>query len=144
MTEFTSRVTERIRPVARINPASYSSEQNTARVKASLYQRFLVELHVGSIASGRTVDMDIEQHSVATGGTPKAITGKSITQLTDADSDKIVCVEVRAEELDLAGGYYWISAEVTPTTGVILACKIRAADPTYRPIGTDEWDEVVD
>ena len=142
----TQEVTEALRTVARLDPASQTTVQTSARVKASLYNRFLAVLDVGVLASNTVLNMAINQHNAASGGTSKAVSGKAITALTQAgsDSNKMVGIELRSEELDGDNGFDWISVAVTTSVGAaIFGMQLYATSARYAPIGTDEWDEVV-
>jgi len=142
---FTQLFTEQWTPIARINPASYNSEQNTARFAVGAYRRFLVILMVGAITSTGTLDIDIEQSDAASGGTTKNVTGKSITQLTQAgsDSNKIVAIEIASEELDTNGGFAWLNVELTPLTAAsICGVLVLAGDARHQPVSVANWDEV--
>ncbi len=133
-------------PLAKIDPASYAAEQNTARVFVGNYHRFGVLLSVGAIAAGGTLDMDIEQHTASAGGTTKNITGKSITQLTQAggDGNDLVWVEVQCEELDVDGGFDYVSVEVTPATAAsIFGVVLWGLIPRFPPVPTTNWTETV-
>lgn len=141
---YTERFTEKNRPLAKIDPASYAAEQNTSRVSLANYHRAVIIIGVGDIAAGRTLDVDVEQHTASSGGTTKNVTGKSITQLTDTDDNKIVAIELKTEELDVDGGFEHISVELTPSAGIILYCLVFGIEPRFAPAGTTEWDEVVD
>lgn len=144
--DFTKLFTEQCKLLAKIDPASYNSEQNTARVSLANYNRVVVLLGLGALGSGTTVDMDIEQHTAASGGSTKNIAGKSITQLTQAGSDanKVVAVEIDAADLDVAGGYDYISAEIIPATSTaILWAMILGFAARFEPVGSSDFDEVV-
>ena len=146
MADYTEKFPEVYCPLAKIDPASYNSEQNTSRVNVGNYHRFGVLLSVGAMAGGATLDMDIEQHNAATGGTTKNITGKSITQLTQAGSDNnsLVWVEVQCEELDVDGGFHWVSVELTPASAATICGVILfGAIPRYPPVPVTGWNEIV-
>lgn len=133
-------------PLAKLNPASQTVEQNTSRVNVGNYHRFGILLSVGAMAGGATLDMDIEQHNAAAGGTTKNITGKSITQLTQAggDGNCLVWVEVQCEELDVDGGFHWVSAEVTPANAaVIFGVVVFGYIPRFPPVPVTGWAETV-
>ena len=144
MASHTRLFTEEWTPIARLNPGSQTVEQNTARFDMGLYDRIVVILSVGTISSNGTLDLDIEQHTAASGGSSKNVTGKSIVQLTAAgtDSNKIVAINLAAEELDIAGGYHFVSIEVTPATAAaIIGLLVLAGSATYEPVPTTNWDE---
>lgn len=143
---YTENVSEVRVPLATLWPASQTVEQNTARVLCEGYHRYQIEIIVGAMSSNATLDADVEQHNAASGGTTKNITGKSITQLTQAGSDtnSRVAIEIQSENLDVSGGFKWISLEVTPATAaVIFTATIYGVNPRYAPGDVTGWDEIV-
>lgn len=123
--------------LAVINPASYTTAQETNRVKADGHEKFVAKMHVGAIAASGTLDFKLRQHNAASSGTSKDITGKVITQLTQAgsDSNKIRIIELDVTELDIANGYLWISALATPATAAsILNVELVGCDPRFSPV----------
>ena len=144
---YTERFTERHCPLARINPASYTTEQNTARAYVGNYHRVFVLLIVGAMAANATLDVDVEQHTASAGGSTKNVTSHSITQLTQAggDGNQLVGIEIQTEELDVNNGYDYLSVEVTPAVGaVICGCILFGIIPRYAPVAATAWAEVVD
>jgi hypothetical protein len=104
-------------------------------------------MHVGDMGAGATVDMVMYQATDAAGTNAKAITGKAITQLTQAggDAGSTVCIELRTEELDVDGGFAFVGA--TLTVGVAAAdigIIALAGCSNYVPVPTTAWTEIVD
>lgn len=127
--------TEMVEVLAQIDPASYNSAQATARIKVDKHTRVVVIMQNGLIASTGTLDLKIEQANAASGGTVKAITGKAITQLTDADDNKIRIIELLTSELDVNGGFAWIVVTATPATAAsLLSLLVLGVDPKYAPV----------
>lgn len=145
---YTARFTEQVAFLDRMDPDSFpAAEYNSGYNLLQQYHRAVVILMVGDMGTGATVDMDIEQATDTSGTGAKAISGKSITQLTQAgsDSNKVVVVEIRTEELDVDGGFDCINAEVTVgTEAVELALLILGTEPRYPPVPTTTLEEVVD
>jgi hypothetical protein len=127
--------------LAVINPASFSAEQNTAWFLVENFHRFKVVLHVGLTASG-TVDLDVEQ-ATTDGGTPKNVTGKSMVQLAATDDNKVVTVDVRSEDLDVANSYKWCRVEVIPSGTSIFGATVWGVEPRYAPVSTALLHEAV-
>ncbi len=126
---------EHVELLAVINPASYNSVQATARIKADKHTRIVVLMMVGAIATNGTLDLKIEQANAASGGTVKAITGKVITQQTDANDDKQFIIELLTSELDVSNGFSWILVSATPATAAsILGLVVLGVDPKYSPV----------
>lgn len=145
---YTARFTEMHALLDKLDPDSYAAaEYNTGYNSLQQYHRAVVMLMVGDMQAGATVDLDIEQATDTSGTSAKAITGKSITQLTQAgsDSDKVVFVEIRTEELDVDNAFDCINAELTVgTNSVEAALVIFGCEPRYPPVPTTNMEEVVD
>lgn len=140
----TELFSENFNIIARLDPASQTVEQNTARFDMGLYNRIFILLHTGLLATNATLNVDVEQHTAATGGSTKNVTGKSITALTDADDNKLIGINLAAEELDVAGGYHFVSVEVIPAVGAaIFGVLVFAGDASYKPVPTTNFDEVI-
>lgn len=128
-----------------INPQSATTAKSTGYVdmgKAGSIQALVL---VGTIASTGTVDAKLEQ-ATTDGGTPKDVTGKAITQLTQAgtDSDKQAIINCQSEDLDVANGYRWVRLTITPATAAaLISGAILAHDHRYTPADATTVDEVV-
>ena len=146
MAESTARFTEQWALIGKITPASYTSEQNSGRLNLANYHRAVVIIINGALGTDTTLDSDIEQADAASGGTLKAISGKSITQLTDVggDDDKVVAVEIDCDELDVDGGFEYINVELTPAVSTAICGALVFGLPRYKPAIVTEYDEVVD
>jgi hypothetical protein len=102
---------------------------------------------VGTLGSSATVDAKFEQANTAAGGDVKDVTGKAITQLTQAgtDSDKQAVINLQSEELDVNGGFRWARLTVTVGTATSdMGAAVFGCDPRYSP-PTDLYsvDEIV-
>lgn len=89
-------------------------------IDVSGYEWFAFLLSLGS--TNNNVDMHIEQ-ATTTSGSPKDITGAVITQLTSGDGSKWAMVQVRTDKLDGAGGYKYVTANLTiagTTVGTVM------------------------
>ncbi|MFQ5629667.1 MAG: hypothetical protein ACE5I1_12960, partial [bacterium] len=71
------------------------------------YRKMMAIVFAGTLGTSATLDAKLEQASDSSGTGAKDISGKSITQLTQAgtDSDKQAIIEVDAAELDVANGF---------------------------------------
>lgn len=111
------------------------------------YHRAFFEVLVGAMGTNATVDADLQQASSATGTGAKAITGKAITQLTQAGSDanSPVGIELRTEELDVNGGFEYIRFRVIiGVADCAYSATLRGLEPRYAAVSTTIYDEVVD
>ena len=118
---YTERFTEQYQLGAIEFPDSLGpAATNGAWLAMRDFHRAFVLLLVGDISGAGTVDFLLQQATTAAGGGPaKAIAGKAITQLVAADDDVYCGIELRTEELDVAGGFSFIRWVLT--TGVAAA-----------------------
>lgn len=133
--------------MAVINPQSATTAKSSGWVSMETLDGILATVLVGTIASTGTVDAKIEQATDSSGTSAKDITGKSITQLTEAgtDSDKQAVINVLAEDLDLANNFDHVRLTVTPATAAaLIAGTVHGYSARYQP-ATDATtvDEVV-
>ncbi len=141
-----------IKPSARcallgvVDPDAYSANSySTAYVDMSKYESLLAVISVGTMGTNATVDAKLEQ-ATTDGGTPKDITGKAITQLTEAgtDSDKQALINLMSEELDVANGYRWVRLTITSAVASVdLAGFLLGFDARYTPAHAATVDETV-
>lgn len=90
---------------------------------------------LGDLGASATVDAKLVQATASDGTGAKDITGKAITQFTQAgsDSDKQAIIDVDAAELDVANGYRYVALSMTVATatsdcgGVLLGFEPRYA-----------------
>jgi len=146
---YTERFTEGAELLYRLAPVSVSSgaEVFTTYVHLEGFHRAIVKISVGVMAGGSTINAQVHQdYAAAGGGTPKHIAGKLITQLTQAggDSGSTVIIELRTEDLDVDGGYDWISLGYTVGTAAsLMAIEVWGLEPRYRPVATTALEEIV-
>jgi hypothetical protein len=120
---------------------------DSAYVSLANYHRAWLVINVGDLGAGASLDIQIRQATDTSGTSVKAITGKAITQLTQAsgDGDDLICIELRTEELDVTGGFDCVS--VRDTVGG-TACEfgwvLFGCVPRFAPTPTTNWAEIVD
>lgn len=133
--------------LAVIDPDAYTAATYTSGwVDMSLWESLLVIVFAGTLGSGATLDAKLEQATSAAGAGAKDITGKAITQLTQAgtDSDKQAVINCQSEDLDVEGGFRYVRLSMTvgnatsDAGGVVLGM-----DPRYAPTDASTVDEVV-
>jgi len=106
-------------------------------VDMGLFEQIQAIIMVGTLGSSATVDAILQQATDSSGTGVKAITGKAITQLTDAgsDSDKQAVINCRSEELDVANAFTHVRLRITVATassdgaGLILGHSARYQIP---------------
>ena len=117
---FASLPSERAAIVATIDPdvltaAAHSSDY----VDMSKFETLHAIALAGTLGSSATFDFKLQQATAADGTGVKDITGKAITQLTQAgtdESDKQAVINLRGEELDVDGGFRYVKAVLTVGT----------------------------
>lgn len=101
-----------------IDPDAYTAAgYSTGWVDMRVWQKIMGIVMAGTLGSSATLDGKLEQATDGSGTGAKDITGKAITQLTQAgtDSDKQAIINCRADELDIANGF--THARLTMTVG---------------------------
>jgi hypothetical protein len=89
----------------------------------------------GTLGSSATIDAKMRQATDSSGTSAKDISGKSITQMTQAgtdQSDDQAVINVREDELDVAGGFTHVALSVTVGTATSdLGAVVLGINPTY-------------
>ena len=144
---YTERLSEKLALVACIDPDAYTTgTQGSDSIDFENRRRAIFIVMAGTLGSSATLDFKVQ--GSANNSTWVDISGKAITQLTDAgtDSDKQAIVEVTAEELATLGYRY---ARGVMTVGVATsdAGVVALSDSArYAPANTYDLasvDEIV-
>lgn len=110
---------DRAAVVGVIDPdANAAGAASTGWVDASTFHSFLAIIMAGTLGASATLDAKLEQATDGSGTGVKDVTGKAITQLTQAgtDSDKQALINLFSDELDINNGFTHV--RLTMTTGV--------------------------
>lgn len=102
--------------VAGIDPDAYGTgAQNSDTIDMRDFEQVMFVVQAGTLGSSATLNFKVTQGNTSGMGGEKDITGKAITQLTEAgtDSDKEAVVVVKQSDLDVAGGFRWIRGVAT-------------------------------
>lgn len=121
------RPSDQVAVVGNIDPDAYAaSTVTTGWIAAKNFERFLAIIQAGTLGVSATVDAKLEQASDSSGTGAKDITGKAITQLTQAgtDDDKQALINLRADELDVANAFTHFRLSVTVGTAASDAAGI--------------------
>ena len=144
---YTQRVSEDFAPLVSYNADSLGAGTTTsAYVDMETYHRGWLVLNVGEMQAGATLDVSLRQATDNAGAGVKAITGKAITQLTQAggDGDDLLCIELQTEELDVDGGFNFVTVTVTVAVdNVELAWTYFGTQSRFKPVPVTNWTEVV-
>ena len=132
-----------------LTAATYTS----AYVSLSDYHRAFLDINVGEMQAGATLDVQILQATSAAGAGAKVIADKSgtgnkaITQLTQAggDGDDLLRIELQTEELDVTGAFEFVAVQVVVANAAVeLGYVLYGNQARYKPTPTTNWTEVVD
>ncbi len=126
---------EQLAVVATIDPDAYGTgTQNSDYINMENFRRVLFIVQAGTLGTSGTLDFEVHEAKDSSGTDEQLLTGKSITQLTQAgtDSDKQVLVEVRADEL--SKGYTHLRGRlIIGTAGSDAAVLALGANARYGP-----------
>lgn len=147
MANYTERFSEGHYPLVTEHADSLTAATyNTAYVSLQNYHRAVLFLDVGDMAQGATLDVSLRQAQDTAGTGNKAITGKAITQLTQAggDGNQVLCIELQTEELDVENGFEHVNARtVVANAAVELSLTIFGIQTRYAPVPTTNWSEII-
>lgn len=145
-----NKPSEAIAIVAVIDPdANAAGALTSTWVPAKDFLAFMAICLAGTLGASATLDFKLQQATDASGTGAKDITGKAITQLTQAgtDSDKQAVINLLVEELDVDGGFTHVAMILTTGTAtsdggaVLLGTDARYAPASDTDIST--VDEIV-
>lgn len=128
------RLSEALALVSCIDPDAYPASTYYGDTIDMLYhERVLFLVLAGALGTLATIDFRVEE-SILAAGPFVALTGKAITQLTQAgaDDDKQVKVEVKADEM--TPGYRYLRGRLIVGTAASDAAALALADTDrYKP-----------
>lgn len=137
----TSGLNEIMQPLAKIDPASYTTAQSTGWVAAEGHMRYAALIQVGAIASTGTFNAKLEAATSAAGAGAADITGKAITQLSDTGDNQLLMIDLSADEIS---GYSHIRLTLTPATAAtIVGAVLVGYSPRYAPVSQTNYGQVV-
>jgi hypothetical protein len=130
------RPSDRVSVLGTIPPQSATTVQVTGWLDATVFHSLMAVVATGAISATGTVDAKMQQATSAAGAGAKDVTGKAITQLTQAGSgsNKQVLINLHQEDLDINNGYKWVQLSITPATAAALIDgKLLGFDPRNLP-----------
>ncbi len=110
------------------------------------FHRGVLQLIVGDMQAQATLDVQLRQATSAAGAGAKAVTGKAITQMTQAggDGNEYRVIELQTEQMDVTNNYNYIRVQVVIAGAAVeYAFVFNAYDPRYAPVPTTNYGEVV-
>ena len=130
------KLSEALAVLAAIDPSSQAAGTAASGwVSMAEFDRILALVQVGTFGALATVDANLSQAQDSSGTGAKPIgAGKAISQLTAAGGNNVqALIDVRAGELDVAGGFGFVALEIkvgtapTETAGILLGGDARFA-----------------
>jgi hypothetical protein len=118
-----ARIAEAISLLATVDPVSQAAGTvTTGWLSAANHERFMALVQTGVLSASGTVDAQLQEAQDGSGTNSKVITGKAITQLTQAasGSSKQALINLRQDELDLANGFTYFRLSITVGTAASL------------------------
>lgn len=150
MTKGTLRPSDVAAVVATIDPDAYSASTVVSDYVAMAdFEKIMAIVMAGTLGSSATVNAKLVQATDGSGTGVKDITGKAITQLTQAgsDDDKQAIINCTADELDVANGFTHVALSMTIATAACDAgAVILGFNPRYGPASDNDLstvDEIV-
>jgi hypothetical protein len=107
---------EQLSVLATLDPSNQAAgAANSAWVPLASHLCLLALVQTGALGTGATVDAKLQQAVDASGTGAKDVSGKAITQLTQAASgaNRQALINLRAEELDVNNGFAYVRLVVT-------------------------------
>lgn len=128
---------EKIAVVATIDPDAYAAGTFTSDyVNVENFHQIMAIVQAGILAASGTLDAKLMQATSSTGAGAKVVStaNAQITQLTTANNDTQQIMTVRADALDVAGGFSFVALRMThATAGGDSAGIVLGVNPRYAP-----------
>ena len=113
------------------------------QVNVEYFHQLMYIVSAGVIASSGTLDAALVQATSSTGAGSKAISGKSITQMTTGDNDEQAIINLKSDELDVAGGFSFVAGNITLTTaGGDVGSIVLGFQPRFGPASASDLASV--
>jgi hypothetical protein len=121
--------------LATIDPASLAvGTVTTGWLSVANFHALVASIETGALGTSATLDAKLQQALDSSGTSAKDITGKAITQLTQAGggSAKQVLINVKPEELDTVNGFGFVRLSITVGVAASLAgAQVLGVNPRY-------------
>jgi len=121
--------------LATIDPASLAvGTVTTGWLSMANFHALVASIETGALGTSATLDAKLQQALDSSGTSAKDITGKAITQLTQAagGSAKQILINVKPEELDTVNGFGFVRLSITVGVAASLAgAQVLGVNPRY-------------
>ena len=134
---------QRVAIVGTVDPdANTVGDKNTDFASMADFDSIMAVISLGILGASATIDAKLEQATDAAGAGVKDIDGKAITQLVKAtDDDKQAIINVRADELDVDGGFSFVRCTMAVGTATSdSAVLLLGLDARYGPATANDKD----
>lgn len=132
---------DRVTVADAIDPDAYSTgTQTTGWINMEDFHAILAVVMAGALGTSATIEAKLEQAQDGSGTGAKDLSGKAITQLTQAggDSDKQALINCYQQDLDIADGFTHVRLSLTVgTASSDAAGLVVGVDARYKP-GTQD------
>jgi hypothetical protein len=146
MTSLNTLFSERVQILDGLHAVSQGIATVTgAWIKADRHDRYVVIADVGVMTATATLDLKIQQANTAGGGAAKDVSGKALTQVTQAGSggSKWYIIELDPAKLDIGNGFFWIATvHQVAAAASLLSLVLLGVDPQYAPVPQTNWSQV--
>lgn len=128
-----------------VDPVDGTGTVTSGWVSVADYYNLMAIIAVGTLGASATVDAKIEQATDSSGTGAKDVTGKVITQLTQAgsDADKQAVIDMSHDDMDVDNSFTHARLSITvatadsPVAGILLGMDARN-QPVTQPAAVDE------
>lgn len=97
----------------------------TGWISVAQFQKLLAIIQTGVMGASATLDAKFQQANTSAGGGAKDVAVTAITQVVKASGDnKIVLVNLDAQQLDVANGFAWVQLSVTDAVAASLISAV--------------------
>lgn len=116
------KISEQAAVLATFDPISQGAATvTTGWISAANHERFQALIQTGVMGASATLDAKLQQATDSSGTGVKDVTGKAITQIVKATGDnKQAIINLRANELDINGGFNYFRLSLTVGTAASL------------------------
>ena len=142
---LTTGINEIVQPLAKIDPASYTTAQNTGWIDISGHYRVAALILVGAIAASGTFNAKLEAATSAAGANATDITGKAIAQQADTADNLLHLIDLEISELNFQNqAFTHVRLTLTPATAAtIVGAVLLGYNPRYLPVPQTLYSSVV-
>lgn len=141
---MSSKLSEKLALVATIDPDAYTTGAYTSDwVDMTFFRRVVFYVLAGTLGSSATLDCKLQEATDSSGTGNTDISGKSITQLTQAGSDSDKQAEIEIADHELSAGFTHVAAVMTVGTATSDAGVAAIAGvPRYHPASDHDLSSV--